>query len=423
MLIIRTASVALALTLSGVTFAQPGFVDPSFGGGDVVVPASGVINWVGCQSSGKVVAVRGNGGNSVIRFNLDGTVDSTFSSSGTLPQDPYCYGLLGVSGAVDSSDRILMISGTKVVRLLADGARDNSFGTGGVVALCNGTYNRFWYLGVVMTQTDGKVVVAATGSAQTGNPRNGNDLTLIRLNANGSLDTTFANFGHGSTPGYFVDGLSGAQQAQRHCGFIQPDGKIVVAVWGTDINGYIARFLPTGALDTTFGVGGRRTYSFSGGFDEPTGLALTADGHIMFEARSPSYGSTYFVASYTSAGALDPSFGSGGVVTLTVPANSDFGYGDVKVQSDGGVLVPVSLADGGTDASGNPTKNIGVLRLTSSGAPDAAFGPTGNGVSQMVGPVGVDDGCRAMTVDPFGRIILGCVRAGVGDEVAAIRGQ
>src|SRR5262249_34100912 len=111
MSIIKAVPAVLALSLSGACLAHvlPGFQDPSFGGGDVVVPIGGTINWVGVQSSGKVIAVGSSGGTSAIRFNLDGTLDSTFQTSGALPVDPYCYGLVGVSAAIDSSNRIVMI--------------------------------------------------------------------------------------------------------------------------------------------------------------------------------------------------------------------------------------------------------------------------------------------------------------------------
>jgi uncharacterized delta-60 repeat protein len=178
---------------------------------------------------------------------------------------------------------------------------------------------------------------------------------------------------------------------------IQPDGRILIATSSSDSQPFLARYLPTGAPDTSFGVGGKRTFSFSGGRDPAKGLALTSDGHIVLEAAQ---GQLLYAARYSANGVLDGTFGgsSTGWIALTIPASASPGYG-IALQSDNSVLIPVSWPDGGMDSS-----DQAVIRLTPSGALDSGFGVSG--LSQTVGWVGQNESSRALTIDSAGRIIL-----------------
>ena len=124
----------------------------------------------------------------------------------------------------------------------------------------------------VAIQPDGKLVVAGTGGIH-------NQMLATRLNADGSLDTSF---GTGGVLGVDFESRDGAQALA-----LQADGKIVL-VGFTNLNlgatdFAIVRLLPNGTLDPSFHTNGKQTVSFGGGAtgDEATGVAIQPDGRIL----------------------------------------------------------------------------------------------------------------------------------------------
>jgi uncharacterized delta-60 repeat protein len=443
MSIIKALSFALAFSLAAAAIAQPGTIDPSFNGGTAVVVTTGVwgaganggygvLNAAVVQSSGKVVALgRCNNphGLGAIRFNLDGTIDTTFGQGGTFDQPYGTYTNLppgfqsdtgngAIGGAVGPGGRIILIDDKfQFVCLTADGALDTTFGTGGRFSLYS-TGKRYWSGRCVAFQPDGKIVAA--GSSIPQNPHNNQAVTIARLNANGSLDTTFANFGHGSTPGYLVGPLVPSGGMASGNLIIQPDGKILVG--GNSSSSFMARYLPSGAIDTSFGVGGTRTLSFSGSNDVPIGMALAGDGRIVVKSVM---GQTVYVARYTSAGAIDTSFGgySSGWTSFSVPTGGR-GQQGVALQSDGSVLLPLNWPE----PIPATTTDQAAFRLTAAGFFDSSFGTSNSGLSQPVGWPGQNEGATWLTQDSLGRIILVGAHAnadgtGGGIMVSALRGQ
>ena len=175
----------------------------------------------------------------------------------------------------------------------------------------------------VAIQKDGKIVVAGTGA------NNGD--TLIRLNTDGTLDSSFGSGGIANfTPQQIAFGFFALA--------IQSDGKIVAAADGA-LNGrepvmQAARVNTDGSLDTSFGSGG-----FTGAIDFPLesgNLALQADGKILVAAGldNPN-GVPSEMARFTASGQTDTTFGGGaGVVNLAYP-----GPTQIAVQSSGKILV------------------------------------------------------------------------------------
>ena len=141
---------------------------------------------------------------------------------------------------------------------------------------------------------------------------------------------------------------------------VQPDDRIVVALQQT-----VLRLMPTGAPDTSFGSGGRTLVPRI----EIQSLALAPDGAIVVAGAQVAPGGSIgqpggpsAVARIVATGALDSSFGRGGIALL----DEQVGWPvDVAVQSDGGVVV-VGQEDGSR-----------VARLDSSGEIDRAFGEEG----------------------------------------------
>ena len=172
----------------------------------------------------------------------------------------------------------------------------------------------------------------------------------------GHLDPTFGSGGIVTTD--FGDQTGSSNVASANAVTIQSNGKIVVGGGVPSHTGFpvpaVARYNTNGSLDTTFGTGGM--VAISSLEDAPfTAITLQTDGKIVAVAG----GFTAYVVRYTSAGVLDSTFGSGGIVTLN-EINGPTQSG-VLVQPDGKILVA----------------DRALFRLLSDGQFDTSFGTGG----------------------------------------------
>src|SRR5262249_3413666 len=115
-----------------------------------------------------------------------------------------------------------------VVRYTANGTPDSSFGKNGEVTTSFGGSYGINYATDVAIQGDGKIVAGgyAGGSSVKGNSY---DFALVRYNVNGALDNTFGSGGKVTTNFSGSGGYMTASADQASAAFIQPDGKIVLA--------------------------------------------------------------------------------------------------------------------------------------------------------------------------------------------------
>jgi uncharacterized delta-60 repeat protein len=181
---------------------------------------------------------------------------------------------------------------------------------------------------------------------------------LARYNPNGTLDPTFGSGGTVLTS--FGGSLSAAADVA-----VQPDGKIVAVGFVAGDFG-IARYNANGTLDPTFGTGGLVTTDF-GGFDQANGVALQPDGRIV--VVGPLQGEIG-VARYNSDGSLDSTFGSGGKVVTDASPSFDGAF-DVAIWS-GKIVV-----GGGTGLYGSGASDFQVVRYNADGSLDSSFGGGG----------------------------------------------
>ena len=182
---------------------------------------------------------------------------------------------------------------------------------------------------------------------------------------------------------------------------IQPDDKIVVAGFGStdpeidlELDFIIARYTAAGALDTSFGTGGIVTNDILGDDNVITALALQSDGKIVVTGYAYD-GAKYVFATarYNSDGTLDSGFGSGGIVT-TAFFTSDAQANAIAIQSDGKILV----AGNGI----NFNYDFSIVRYTSAGVLDTGFGTGGK--KQV--SVGLNDRATGIAIQPDGKIVV-----------------
>ena len=212
----------------------------------------------------------------------------------------------------------------------------------------------------------------------------------------GSLDPAFGNGGIALTPG------GGATDA-----ILQPNGDIVVSTGSG-----VARFLPTGKLDTTFGSGGTASAGFVGG-EGGTGVALQPDGKIIWVGSQntpgfPAFGTFSFaVARFTANGSLDTSFGTGGQASVEFFAPPMQGAQEfaraVLVQPDGKILVAGSARQGQIRFA--PIQGA-IARFNANGTLDTSFGAGGKILSSSL-----PNGITALGLDAAGDIFTLPIRA------------
>jgi uncharacterized delta-60 repeat protein len=227
----------------------------------------------------------------------------------------------------------------------------------------------------------------------------------------GDLDTSFG--GDGTVLTDFESGSSDAAYDLA----IQPDGKIVVA--GNSYGGFggpdfaLARYLPNGALDPSFGSYGSVHTDFEGGsLDEAYVLALRPDGKIVVAGYSElSDRSVFALARYLPNGALDSGFGSHGTV------HTDFGSGNaafvlgLAVQPDGKIAVA-----GMSTASGS--QDFALARYLPNGTLDATFNGDGTVLTDFGS--GSRDWAYALALQPDGKIVVAGVSNASGNDDFAL---
>ena len=414
-----------------------GDLDASFGNGGIVTtnfvelafPFNGwsdSASSLALQANGKIVVAgttQPNGGpNGVIsRYNSDGSLDALFSGDGKISE----YGFSEIRDvAIQSNGQIVVIGNSPggggnfaVGRYNDDGSPDTSFGTGGIVTTVPGAYNNAYSVALldnVALGNVGKILVVGQ-SGQPG-PEQPYGFTLQQFNPNGTVDTSFGDSGQVRTfystaeigPGYARAGNVGARDLA-----VQPDGKIIVA--GHSLNGdasnlyqngfAVVRYNPDGSLDTSFDMDGRAYTNLGTGQHWVTRMALQADGKMILGGYllklSPVVEADFAMVRYNTDGSLDTTFDGDGKLIVDF-GNTDDYVNDVKVQSDGVIVV--------TGSVGN---SLAVARFNSDGSPDASFGTNGLVTTAIQASASGSE----VVIQPNGAIVVaGTVNNGNGNQ-------
>ena len=359
----------------------------------------------------------------VVRLREDGTLDSTFGTAGIAEVDlGYAYevveslrlqpdGKILVAGEVSSS----ATGGNEVgvARLLADGSPDTSFGTGGarIVDLLGGedVVNGMVVLG------DGRLRLCGHGWAvYPGSP----DLVVYGLLADGALDTSFGSGGVLRIDFFGGDEFGGSCQPGGGDSVLVPGHG-----WGaTGFAAVLARVLADGTLDAAFddgstGMPGRATLDITGQGAGCDAVVRQPDGAILCAGNTQTGGdSESLLARFLPTGALDTSFGTGGWVTFDL--GGDDVFQTVVLLPDG----RIAAAGERTNAAGDQDFSLAVL--TSAGALDADAGTNVDqaGVFRFDVTPGQDDGARSLVLDSQGRLLaFGSTTDGTTNNFAVLR--
>jgi uncharacterized delta-60 repeat protein len=421
---------ANAQTACTPAFTTPGSLDTCFGVNGLVTTTVSPNNWavgIALQSDGKsVVACSGRNPSGTgydfyaVRHNTDGTIDQTFGTGGiarvsfTAADDvehPYAI-------AIQPDDKILLAGGAHVkrstdgfavARLNTDGSLDDgtasdstpgdSFGSGGKVL--------FGFAGDadaqdIVIQSDGRIVLAGGQSS---------DFALARLNTNGTLDSTFGSGGK-VTAAVGKGGATAHAQAVTIQVINNQERIVAAGSRGTTSGGSVLsdfalmRFLPNGALDASFGSGGKVFTDFSHN-DRVNALAISgtkiiAGGMVWWDG---SYVMQDFaLARYNIDGSLDTTFGTGGKVSTDILGWANYITGRMAVQPDGKIVA------GGYAYPDVSSGDFAVARYNVDGSLDTSFGTNGIVVTDFYGQD--DDVTGGLALQADGKIVVAGKSAG-----------
>jgi uncharacterized delta-60 repeat protein len=431
-----------------------GSLDATFGtGGKVTTDFNSSYDWanaIAIQPDGKIVVAGKSGGGgepdfALVRYNSDGSLDTSFGSNGKVTTDIDSGAEEAYSVAIYSDGKIVAggrrstydSGGTNdfaVVRYNTDGSLDTTFDSDGKVTTdIPSAYDVAYSVAI---QTDGKIVAAG----RSHNPSiGGSNFTLVRYNVDGSLDSSFDGDGKVTTQ-------VGSASSEARTVAIQPDGKIVAA--GSAVSGFgLVRYSSNGSpeniittqntndraesvaiqpdgkivaaggsndqfavvrlnanfsIDTAFGTNGRVTTPI-GSYAWAHQIAVQTDGKIVATGYGSGDGNSadFVVVRYDANGSLDTSFDGDGKVT------TDFGFFqgnalyDTAIQADGKI---VAAGEVRTFAAFDWGSDFVLLRYNSDGSPDTTFGSGTGKVRTDMGSRG--EQARAVAIQPDGKIVV-----------------
>ncbi len=281
----------------------------------------------------------------IARLNSNGSLDQTFNA---VPNDWVRCVAVQTDGKILIGGKFTTIGGVarnRVARLNADGTLDTSFNPGSGVegAFFPSDPNDIPFLFSIAVQTDGKILIGGGFLSYNGTARS----CIARLNANGSLDTTF-------NPG------NGAREDWVKNIYIQ-NNKILVVGWfrgfGDQPHNKIVRLNMNGTVDTSFApvTFHERSSLYT--------LAIQPDGKYLVSGHFTNVNTIehHGVVRLNTNGTLDGTF------------NAQVGTNDfvesVKALANGKILV------GGYFSTVNGETRQRIARLNSNGSLDAAFNP------------------------------------------------
>lgn len=252
-------------------------------------------------------------------------------------------------------------------RLKADGkALDSTFGTNGRLRVESDGISSGGFITPFLLP-DGRIQVSGYTNGHAGG--GSYSFIAVRVKPDGKMDSTFGingmyrNFSVGAGP---------------HKSVLYPDGKMLTVVsagFPTFIN--FIKLKSNGTADSTFGINGVVETGLGTGQFEKVSFFLQPDGKFLVNFRHPDQNTTQQVARFKVNGQRDSTFGVNGVFSYTFSTLQTYPLvGGLKVLNDGKILASVSL-------SPSPPSRIVLFRLKSNGQMDSTFGNNGLWVRQI----------------------------------------
>jgi len=324
------------------------------------------------------------GGNGWVRYQPNGFHNEWYA----LAMNPDDTLVLAGRNQVAGADEDWVVSKLKV-----DGNFDGTFGTGGNLHISAGAIIGERAKGIVRA-TDGSFYVAGTLYKGTTHF----DMAVAKVTAAGALDATYGTSGITTRANTGEDAVEGMH--------LYADGSVLVVgragPSGTGADMQLVRFLPSGAVDTSFGTGGVVTWGTAGVQDEALGVAVDSAGKIVVVGFSDN---DSVILKYSSNGTLDwaKTLDLSGATKWDQLRRVRIGAGDS--------IVAAGLVT-------NVDNDFVVVRYSSAGVADATFGTAGK-VFLDRGATGEQQ--YALTIAPSGDILVGGTSGSYPAAVARLK--
>ena len=309
---------------------------------------------------GSFTTFTGTSQNSLIKLNSDGSKDTTFNIGSGFNSDVYSIEVQS-DGKVLAGGYYSTFTGSSqnnLIRLNSDGSKDTTFNVGS-------GFNSL--VTSVVRQSDGKVLVGGQFTTFTGSSQN----RLIRLNSDGSKDTSF-NIGTGFSNTIFSVA-------------VQSDGKVLVGGQFTTFSGSsqnrLIRLNTDGSKDTSFNIG-------SGFNSIINSVAVQSDGKVLVGGEFTTFSgqTNNKMIRLNSDGSQDTTFNIG--------TGFNNGINSIAVQSDGKVLV------GGAFTTFTGLSQNYLIRLNTDGSKDTTFN-IGSGFNNIINSVEVQSDGKVLVGGDF----------------------
>ncbi len=400
---------SLIVAAANCAYAAAGDLDPSFGaGGQVetnfgrtVIPSAALL-----QPDGNTVVAAGFIGTSIaaeamalVRYLADGSLDLSFGNGGVSEFAAFTdFTNMPNALALQSDGKILVAGETRnamggidefvLARFNPDGTLDNSFGNAGVVATSFGSIRSS--ADAILLQPDGQILVS--GVLVLGGARTPLRTVLVRYNPDGSMDTSF---GDGGT--VVVIAIGDANQLA-----LDSDGRILAIHAVLFGNQQAVQFNPDGSVNSPTAVGTIIATS--------NGSGIQGDANFVVVGSQATVGRRgdfeVVVDRFTPNNTPDPAFNRA-VFDFGAESDTVDQARAVAIQSNGQIIV----GGGSNNGSTRFGSIFGLARLNPDGSLDGSFGNGGTVTTEFQGA----DSVLAVLIQPDGNIIaMGSVRDGSG---------
>lgn len=305
-----------------------GQLDTTFGTNGISIIEDGTqlsqVRKVGLQSNGKIILAGRSGPQTayatIARADANGALDTTFGTNG------FTRKVSGTESDIQAlmvlpDDKIIVVgyvlnntSNIQVIKLNANGSFDTTFGTNGVKVIAIGSFGQRAFCA---TTNGNKILIGGV----INNPNESS--LLVQLNADGSLDTTFGTDGYsvaqfGSNPQNRYDRFSAIKVFENS---IYAVGSRAIDAFNYKAN--LAKFTINGTLDTTFSDDGKLLVTTTSQKDFINDIQVLQEGYILLAGVTSNSSSNFLMIKLNTDGTFKTNFGTNGIVTTSMNSASN----------------------------------------------------------------------------------------------------
>jgi len=302
---------------------------------DIVIQPDGKIIVVGSAYLGSTPSGPGPYNAFAVRYNANGSLDTSFATNGIYKLTSarqfvsvmlLSSGAIVLGGNTSLNNEYLAI----LVKLDSNGVEDSQYGTNGVLSLTSSNFKFLMWEAILLN--NGNIFCVGYEYSDI---LNHSKSAYCKIDSFGNFDTTFGTNGKVTLDLFNYNSITNITEL-LHTARELPNGQIVVG--GTELNPFLLKMNSNGSLDSTFGTNGMKILSYS---FRPRVMATQEDGKIIIGSatRSALGGLAYRIVRFDTDGDLDSTFNNGkGLVDIDASAGDDW-LNHIKLQGNDTLVV------------------------------------------------------------------------------------